>query len=359
MSQKYIPSLDGWRAIAIILVIFAHGKDSYLKYASEYISSNAEILSSIGLTGVKIFFGLSGFLITTKLLNEEVEYGNISISSFYIRRCFRILPAAILFMFTIGVLALSGIIDVSLGRWLSTLLFASNYSFADSTWYLGHFWSLAVEEHFYLVWPIIFLKLNSNKRRLQFVVTSMFVIAIWRALDFKYQISGSSSAVFWGRSDIQADGILGGVLIALLYFDQKNRQLIETIFSAKSLWWILFFVFISLELAPTFNWKINFLLLSLKAVLIPLLLLGTVVRTSSMASKLLEHSALRWLGHISYSLYLWQQLFLVWSPHQVADLRTLQLFPINIILALVCAYLSFRLVEKPFIAIGHRVANRF
>ena len=302
---------------------------------------------------------MSGFLITTKLLGEELENDRISITSFYIRRSFRILPAAVFFMLVIGILALNGTINVSLGRWLSTLFFAANYSHADTTWYLGHFWSLAVEEHFYLIWPIIFLKLNTHKPRLQFVVASIIVIAIWRALDFKYQISDSSPAVFWGRTDIQADGIFGGVLAALLYYDRKYKIIIEKCFSFQLTWWVLVFIFISMELAPPLNWKVNFIMLTMKAVLIPFLLLGTLVRTSSSASRLLELPQLRWLGHISYSLYLWQQLFLVWSQDQVAGLSLLQLFPINIMMAIGCAYLSFRFVEKPFIKIGHRMANRF
>ena len=162
----YIPTLDGWRTIAILIVIFAHSSDS-IKNVFGSIESNYffEYMKILGLLGVKIFFGLSGFLITTKLISDEFKRGQISLKSFYIRRAFRILPASIVFLLTVAILSLSGIIQISLDRWLSTLFFFANYTSAESTWYLGHFWSLAVEEHFYFLWPLAFIMLATSRQR--------------------------------------------------------------------------------------------------------------------------------------------------------------------------------------------------
>jgi peptidoglycan/LPS O-acetylase OafA/YrhL len=145
----YLPTLDGWRAIAILLVILAHGSDSIANALRSIGGGQLDLshLRHIGLFGVQIFFGLSGLLITSRLIADENKHGRISLRSFYIRRAFRILPASLVFLATVGVLALAGILPVSPGRWLSTLLFFANYSTAAGTWYLGHFWSLAVEEH--------------------------------------------------------------------------------------------------------------------------------------------------------------------------------------------------------------------
>ena len=120
---SYLPTLDGWRAIAITLVLFEHGSDS-INNVLNAVGINISI-DSVGLLGVQIFFGLSGFLITSRLIASENKYSRISLRSFYIRRAFRILPPALVFLATIGILALLGIIPITFGRWISSLFFFS------------------------------------------------------------------------------------------------------------------------------------------------------------------------------------------------------------------------------------------
>jgi peptidoglycan/LPS O-acetylase OafA/YrhL len=354
----YLPTLDGWRALAIALVLFSHASDSIQNAIPPLLFSNADALKKVGLFGVQLFFGLSGFLITSKLIDEECRRGQISLASFYIRRGFRILPAATMFLSVAGFLALCGIINISPGRWLSTLFFAANYSPAEHSWYLGHFWSLAVEEHFYFLWPAAFLFLRTSHRRLAWAIFLALFIALWRAVDFKYQVTGSSPAVFWGRTDIQADSILWGVLIALLYGDPRWKERLHLLFSLRSSWPILFIVLFGLELIPASDWKLGFFLISIKSMLIPLVMLGTVIQSSNVPGRILETSVFRWLGRLSYSLYLWQQLFLVWNEERVSGLGFLQLFPYNILALFVCATLSMLWIESPLIALGHRMAKR-
>lgn len=354
----YLPTLDGWRAIAIGLVLMAHGSESMqLVFQSDWLAHSATI-KKLGLLGVQLFFGLSGFLITSKLLEEENRRGQVSLRSFYIRRAFRILPASVFFLAVIGVLAWNGVLDVSLGRWLSTLLFAANYTQAEHSWYLGHFWSLAVEEHFYFLWPAAFLLLKMARRRLALVLATALLIALWRALDFRFQISGSSPAVFWGRTDIQADGILWGVLTALLYGDAVFKKRLQQLYAHPLGWPVLLAALLLIETLPSGNWKLDFALISLKAMLIPLLILGTVVQDKRLTSRMLESAPLRLVGRLSYSLYLWQQLFLVWSDERVAGLAWVQVFPYNLIAVFVCAGLSLLLIENPLIAVGHRLVQR-
>ena len=354
----YLPTLDGWRALAIGLVLLAHGSESMqLVFQSDWLAHSATF-KKLGLLGVQLFFGLSGFLITSKLIEEENRRGQVSLRSFYIRRAFRILPASVFFLAVVGVLALNGVLDVSLGRWLSTLLFAANYTQAEHSWYLGHFWSLAVEEHFYFLWPAAFLLLKMVRRRLALVLAMAILIALWRALDFKLQISGSSPAVFWGRTDIQADGILWGVLTALLFGDAVFKKRLQQWYAHPLGWPVLLAALLLIEALPSGNWKLDFALISLKAMLIPLLILGTVVQDKRLTSRLLESAPLRLVGRLSYSLYLWQQLFLVWSDERVAGLAWVQVFPYNLIAVFVCASLSLLLIENPLIALGHRLAQR-
>jgi peptidoglycan/LPS O-acetylase OafA/YrhL len=353
----YLPTLDGWRTIAIALVLFSHASDSLQIALHSTLFAHSDELKKIGLLGVQLFFGLSGFLITSKLIDEELRHGKISLYSFYIRRAFRILPASVFFLTVAGLLALGGIMEVSLGRWISTLLFSANYTSAEPSWYLGHFWSLAVEEHFYFLWPAAFLFLRVTSKRVALAIFLALFVAAWRAVDFKFQITGSSAAIFWGRTDIQADSILWGVLLALLYGDPVWRSRLQKFYSLSAAWPLLVAVLFGLEFIPKLNWKIEFSLLTVRSILIPMVLLGTVIHSSKLPGRILETSVFRWIGRLSYSLYLWQQLFLVWNENRVPYLSVWQSFPVNLLAVFVCATLSMLLIENPLIAIGHRIAK--
>ena len=352
----YLPTLDGWRTVAIALVLFAHVSESMLQAIPVDLWVDLAGLKKVGLIGVQLFFGLSGFLITSKLLEEEARHGQISLASFYIRRSFRILPAALFFLSVVGLLSFAGLLNVSVGRWLSTLFFAANYTGSDHSWYVGHFWSLAVEEHFYFLWPTAFLLLRYSRRRMAWVIGLALLIALWRAVDFKFQITGVSAAVFWGRTDIQADGILWGVLIALLYANPMWKTRLRQLFASPLSWTLLCLLLMVLEFWPDVNWKLSFMLITVKALLMPLLILGTQMHSERWPGRILETPVFRWVGRLSYSLYLWQQLFLVWSEDRVAVLAWLQSFPVNLLAVFACASFSMLLIETPLIRLGHRLA---
>ena len=347
----YIPTLDGWRAVAIGLVLLAHASDSIRQVMPAFSVPHA-----VGLLGVQIFFGISGFLITTIILRDERKRGRISLRAFYLRRAFRILPAAIGFLLVAGALALVGVIPITPGRWWATLLFFSNYSTAEGTWYVGHFWSLAVEEHFYLVWPVAFVLLGTPSRRLAFAIVSMATIAFWRAVDFKFHLTWTSPEVFFGRTDIQVDSILGGAAIALLYALPRCRSELER-WLALSTSQITLLVGILAIQVGTPGWKTAFLLVTVKSLLIPLLLVSTVFRPDAPGGRVLETAPLRRIGVASYSLYLYQQLFLVWDDSRADALSMVQSFPANLVCAFVAAYASMRLIELPMIALGHRLSR--
>src|ERR1700722_18709415 len=145
-SKGYLPSLDGWRAVAITAVILCHA------FGQE--SSNSKINSlilNLGQQGVSLFFAISGYLITTLLVDEQQRAG-ISLRGFYIRRAFRILPPAYIYLAVLGAMGISEIIHVTPGEILSAALVYSNY-WPLHSWFTFHFWSLSIEEHFYLLWP--------------------------------------------------------------------------------------------------------------------------------------------------------------------------------------------------------------
>ena len=361
---NYIPTLDGWRAVAIIVVLIAHGSDSFIRFWLSD-SLDAPVWSyreAFGLFGVKIFFALSGLLITTKLLDEELKEGKISLRSFYVRRAFRILPASLLFLVVVALLAYLEILPVSAGRWWATLIFFANYSSSEGSWYLGHFWSLAVEEHFYFIWPVIFFLVKSNSHRLIVVLGAAIAIAVWRMADFKFGISGSSSAVFWGRTDIQADCILWGVAAALLVRSKcRNISILKSYLEKPVVLYCLFLLLAAIvvsEWMVSLNWKLHFLFLTVKAILIPILLLSTVAQSRGWIGSVLESPVLRMIGRLSYSIYIWQQIFLVWRPSLVQGMAPWQDFPLNLVGVLIISCISYYAIERPFVKIGHRISSR-
>lgn len=355
----YMPTLDGWRAIAITLVIFSHGSDS-INNVLQYLGLSFDFsrIKDAGLLGVQIFFGLSGLLITSRLIADENRNGLISLKNFYIRRTFRILPASLVFLFVVGILALFGILPITLGRWLSSVFFFANYTPAAGSWYLGHFWSLAVEEHFYLVWPAIFLLLGPTNKRVGFAITLALILTFWRALDYKLQITGASPGYFWGRTDIQVDSIIWGVVIALLYGDPLWKSRLQKFLSLPAILPSLIVFMVVIAILPAPQWKLGFILLTLKAIITPLMILGTFINSSTLLSCTLETPIFRLIGRISYSLYLWQQLFLVSNAASVQSFGDLQRLPLNIVAVFACATLSFLIVEKHFIAFGHKLVAK-
>jgi peptidoglycan/LPS O-acetylase OafA/YrhL len=341
--STYLPTLDGWRALAISLVVFCHLS----------VGIGLGQFREVGLLGVQIFFGLSGFLITTLLVTEEVRTGSISLSKFYTRRAFRIIPAALVYLIAIGILALLGVVSVTFTRWISTVLLMANNSKAAVSWYVAHFWSLAVEEHFYFIWPAVLILVRSNRRRLQVALTTVLGVALWRGLDFKYEWTWSDPAWFWGRTDIQADNIAMGVVFALAFADEKIGPTLRRFLDRPSTAPAAVGVFmLTAVLAPYLNWKYNFLLLTVRAVAVPVMILGTMIYSAGIFGRTLELPFIRFIGLVSYSLYLWQQLFLAWEPD--ARLAFVQTFPGNLTAAVFCAVLSFYLIERPMIRAGRR-----
>ena len=357
---EYMPSLDGWRAIAILLVIIGHSMDDIaLLLPAMGAAVDLGGLKFIGMHGVQVFFGLSGFLITSKLLSDEQKHGRIALWAFYMRRSFRILPATLFFLIAVGSLSLTGVLDVSLGRWLSSLLFSANYSTAEYSWYLGHFWSLAVEEHFYLVWPALFLLLGAVRKRLVWAFALTCAVAVWRAIDFKFQVTGTTSAIFMGRTDIQVDHILWGVVIALANADPYWRPRLNALLADGRMTAMLLLVLAGLLFVYDVGWKLKFALLSIHGLVVPLAIMSTYQNSQCSITRFLEMPVMRLIGRLSFSIYLWQQLFFVWPDARVPGLAAIQVFPANIAAITACAMISFWLIEEPCIALGRTVLRRW
>jgi peptidoglycan/LPS O-acetylase OafA/YrhL len=357
-SKDYRPTLDGWRAIAILLVMFAHGGAVLFVPGGRYASSTLYAISQRGGFGVDLFFGISGLLICGRLLDENEKTGGISLGSFYIRRVFRILPPAFAYLAIVGMLAIAGIIVVSPREWLSSVFFSRNYVVmpVDTGWYTGHFWSLAVEEHFYLIWPAALIALGSGRAR-RYLPGIAIAVAVWRVADFHFfhgQIwPGVLSDNIYERTDTRFDGLLWGCWIALIASVPAYRAILARRLSAMVIAGLVVTLVACIALNPTLQ-------MAWESFLVPLILVGTVLNPTMLFGRILEASLMRWIGRISYSLYIWQQLFLVGSkvPRPLPFGRA-QEWPLNIVVVFVCASASYYLLERPLVVLGHTLSARY
>jgi peptidoglycan/LPS O-acetylase OafA/YrhL len=348
----HVRTLDGWRAVAILLVIADHVSASVRAVLPERLRAilGEQLMINIGLLGVHVFFGISGFLITSRLVAERRRNARISLRAFYLRRAFRIIPAAWLFLSVMGILAIARVLPISRAHWLAALLGYANYTHGERSWYLGHFWSLAVEEHFYLLWPTL-LVLLGLRRGAYACALLLLAVPVWRVLDFHFQFISAPGGLFWGRTDVNVDFLAGGCLAALLLEHERVRELARRHLAGWR-WGVIAASIVVATCATPASWKRGFALMTMTAWLIPLLLVGTLFHPARAMGRLLETRVMRWIGRLSYSLYLWQQVLLVWPPWQVATLRPLQAFPVNVAGAFVLACFSHYLVEQPLLELG-------
>jgi peptidoglycan/LPS O-acetylase OafA/YrhL len=321
MSElRRIPSLDGLRAISIALVFLGHASltvnfPSFLLPFSEY-----------SLFGVRVFFVISGFLITLLLVKEREKTGKIALSQFYIRRAYRIFPAAFL------VVAI-----LSIAYWHTTsrlVIFGAFFYFMDFVHstdgrVLGHMWSLAVEEQFYLLWPALFL--FGYKYRSQILFFAVIAAPLFR---FYAASHGHEFAVIKAFPCVQ-DALATGCLLAI------HRERIEK-FARWIDWTILPIAIATLTLATLHYPKyVEELLITTLINFGIALCVDHCVRHRYW---LLNCRPVVWVGVMSYSLYLCQQPF--FDP--VSQTWMTQ-FPINLALAVIAAVACHYLVEVPFL----------
>ncbi|MEP7341485.1 MAG: acyltransferase [Acidobacteriota bacterium] len=354
-GSNYIPTLDGWRAIAILGVMIGHSTSAIFGSGGSYPSERWHSLISHGGLGVDIFFGISGLLICTRLLQENRKHGRISLAGFYIRRAFRILPPYLLYLAIVALLGASGILPVGKWEWISCLLFFRNYLAPESLgeWYTAHFWSLAIEEHFYLLWPGVLVLCGIRRARWVGIVIALLVAA-WRVVEFRQQWVShlSPGGLFYWRTDIRLDGLLWGCAAALLLDVPvwKERLTRWLSFPVWLLLLVMFVVCVQFHPPLSMLWQ---------AMLIPLILMATILRPGELVGRALEWRPMLWLGRLSYSLYLWQQLFFVGeNAPRPLPVPVLQELPLSILPVFACAVASYYLFETPLIKLGHRLAKR-
>jgi len=336
-----VPSLDGLRAFSITLVTLSH----LLGTAGFPLGARAfGAAGDLGYLGVRIFFVISGYLITNLLIAEHARHGRISLRGFYARRAYRILPAAYAMILAIVLVSAVGELALRPGDVAAAFTYTMNFHY-DRSWELGHLWSLSVEEQFYLLWPVMLVIFGT--RRIVPLSAAMLVLApIVRALAWRY--APHRDDVVMEAYPCVMDAIAAGCLLA------GARPWLD-----RQRWYRWFtggpgFVLVLLAIAaveiPTNIIMLDYVIdLSVMNVGLAILVDRFVRYPGGPVGKVLNWRPIMFVGTLSYSLYLWQQPFL---NHHVSRWTTE--WPVNVVLAITCALGSYYLVEKPFLALRDR-----
>jgi peptidoglycan/LPS O-acetylase OafA/YrhL len=354
----YLPTLDGWRAVAITLVILAHVRFRLFGPDGLYPNETLDAEFSHYVIGVPLFFGISGILICSRLLEERRLRGSIDLAGFYVRRFFRILPPYFLVLAAIAGLAAVRGVDLAWSDLRACLLFYRNYvpGENEASWYTNHFWSLAVEEHFYLLLP--FLLVAFRLRRVPAVLLALAgAVVVWRAVQRHTDVVSAEFRFLTYRTDLRIDGLLLGAAAAFVLSSPEARERLRGWLRPS----VVVACLIALELSP---WVDMPSIHTFIALMVPGVLLGTLLNPDCRLSRWLETAPMRWIGRMSYSLYLWQQIFLtpVRAPFSTKLVPTLvpewmHRLPWSLAAIFACASASYYLVERPMTRIGRRLAK--
>lgn len=358
LLMNRIKCIDGLRAISIIMVLLAHAGPTMPQILRGHFLFN--FLANAGL-GVRIFFVLSGYLITKILIIEEAKTGIINIRHFFLRRMLRIFPIFYLYILVVVLLKLyyiPNIID-KVSDVVPALFYVWNYKFlwvnisGNANWFLGHFWSLSMEEQFYLFWPFTFAFFYSNDSRSRFFRVLIAVIVLMPVLRVAsyFLMPENRGQIAW-MLHTGGDSILIGCLGALIEKTERFKSVFIDYLNNK--WLIVFtllFLFIlspSLSLAYGGAYQLPFGI-SLDNIFI-LILLFWIMYIPTIFTKFLNHKVMVNIGTLSYSLYVWQQIFLTniykyWF----------NLFPQNLIIVFLIGYFSYYVIEKPILRLKRKL----
>ncbi|MCE5785194.1 acetyltransferase [Staphylococcus pseudintermedius] len=349
INPRYMPGLDGVRAVAVIAIIIYHLNPQWL---------------SGGFLGVDTFFVISGYLITSLLLTEYHNTGKIKLMSFWLRRVKRLIPA-VLFL-VMGVIVLSLIfmpteIQKVRADSIAAIFYVSNW------WYimqnvdyfeqfavqpLKHLWSLAIEEQFYLVFPIVLLSLLSFIRRLKSIRIIFLILLVISmiAMMVLYVPNENVARVYFG-TDTRIQTLLMGVLLALVWppFQLKakvNRQMRTMIDTAGVVGLaILFICFKFVSETNSILYYGGFFLIST----VTLLVIASSVHPSGYFAKFLGNKVFTFIGSRSYSLYLWHYPIIVLIHHQFVQGQIPPLvYVVELLLMVLMAEFSYKFIEQPF-----------
>ena len=361
-KSKYLPSIDSLRALAVLAVIIYHVDVNYLPG---------------GFLGVDLFFVLSGYLISSLIIKEFRKTGTVNLYNFYIRRARRLLPA-VYFMITVGLVVMVLFNEVLLRKSHLDAIFG--YIYSSNWWYIfhkldyfdsfgaqspfKHLWSLAIEEQFYMIFPLLFLFVNRKKKskdgtyklnkNFLYVVLGLILVSLIAHI-LLFDIN-NISRIYFG-TDTRAFSLLVGVVGAILYPMERLHAKVtpqqNMIYSVVSLVSIatLITVMIYTSEYNTLLYRGGFLLVAI---------LGLIVIISSgkqhtLMSRLLSFKPIVFIGKISYSLYLWHfPVLVLTTPVSEIGNPNIIFVILRVILTFILATASYVFVETPIRKLGFK-----
>ena len=361
-KSKYLPSIDSLRALAVLAVIIYHVDVNYLPG---------------GFLGVDLFFVLSGYLISSLIIKEYRKTGSLNLYNFYIRRARRLLPA-VYFMITIGLVVMVLFNEVLLRKSHLDAIFG--YIYSSNWWYIfhkldyfdsfgaqspfKHLWSLAIEEQFYMIFPLLFLLINRKKKskdgtyklnkNFLYVVLGLILVSLIAHI-LLFDIN-NISRIYFG-TDTRAFSLLVGVVGAILYpmekLHAKETPQQNIMYSVVSLVSIATLITVMIYTSEYNTWlyRGGFLLVAI---------LGLIVIISSgkqhtLMSRLLSFKPVVFIGKISYSLYLWHfPILVLTTPVSEIGNPNIIFVILRIILTFALATASYVFVETPIRKLGFK-----
>lgn len=339
--MKHVAGLDGLRAVAVVAVVAFHAGDSPF--------------AAGGFLGVDVFFVLSGFLITTLLSREFDPTGTIALGNFYLRRFLRLMPA--LSLLIVAYLALAPLLWPEYGRFehardaLVGFAYLSDYGYA--IWkvpeYLRHTWSLSVEEHFYLVWPLLLPTILRAKRPDKIALLLYLVAALWRLANFG--IADWTLAYY--RFDTRIAGILLGCCLAL-WLRERDRAGLPTVLPvspdlpAAAL--VASLMLQAWKVPSAYQFAMPLTEVATAALILAIVRPGA--KGSDWVLRCLEWRHAVTIGTLSYGIYLWHFPIALLTRHSLPYAQSLL---ICLAFSTCLAWLSYHSVE----AFGRRLRKRF
>ncbi len=343
LALSYLPALDGIRAVAVFLVIFYHFGFSRVP----------------GGTGVTIFFVLSGFLITWLLLRENEKDGTISLKKFYRRRILRIFPA--FYAYWLGLVLLMTVTGKTMvwPQAISALLYVTNYYniiFGDPNTGFSHTWSLSIEEQFYLLWPFVFLWLINDLKKMT-VLLVCIIIAVWIHRVILYSVFDVWQGYFYEAFDTRMDSLMMGCLVAVLLrrgvmmpfwkilcYNQFMPLIILALLTVS--------IYCEQGFIPRYRDVVG---LAVNPLLIALFLVQMLNLSSFYIWRWIDWPVMRYLGRLSYSLYLYQQITLGGAKKLFVHESVLVQLIAAVAVTVIVAACSYHIIELPFLKLKNTI----
>jgi peptidoglycan/LPS O-acetylase OafA/YrhL len=345
--SRHIPSLDGIRALCVAMVlgghVVLHGKPSGEVSAGDYFFN--------GNLGVRIFFVLSGFLITYLMVREEQSAGRIDLKRFYARRALRIVPVCYAFVAVFALLDGFTALNGTTCGYVTSLTYTKN--FGCWQWADGHLWSLAVEEQFYLLWPFLMVYLP-KRWRFGVMMGAILAAPLFRVAFKMAELPWYSQQWFAPTMDSLMIGACAGVLLAESPAQVARLVRMRPTLGRALALCVLYLPWL-LKLQREAGWFTVPFGPTVQALAGMYLILSYALVEEGAGYRLLNMRLLREIGVLSYSLYIWQQLFIAPSGTYGAADPILTLFPYNLAATFLAAWLSYRFFEMPLLSLRERL----